>query len=188
MVLHELKLFLEFLGKKAILKSILEDLNYEKPDFEEWYNKIQIAGAPRWPDTELDRIKLCLVFLKHCVDSGRANEHIKIGFNVNGKVKNDYDVNTNIFLDQYFAPLYEYIVNTIEEQSLVLYLLLKFKKRTEWFSRTELFREYTAYRGKREDVLNKKLRQFLFDQGIENPFSEPLSPSGKIDIVAGLEL
>jgi hypothetical protein len=62
MVTHELKLFLEFLSKKPILRAILEELNHGKPDFEEWNRKIEKAKAPLWPETELERIKLCLVF------------------------------------------------------------------------------------------------------------------------------
>lgn len=35
--------------------------------------------------------------------------------------------------------------------------------------------------------MDQALRQYLFDQGIDYPFSTPLSPSGRADVVAGLQ-
>jgi hypothetical protein len=36
-------------------------------------------------------------------------------------------------------------------------------------------------------LLKRELQKFLFDQGIDYPFSEPLSPSGRADLVAELQ-
>lgn len=40
---------------------------------------------------------------------------------------------------------------------------------------------------KGEDVLNRDLRRFLFESGIDYPFSQPRLPGSQVDIVANLE-
>lgn len=36
-------------------------------------------------------------------------------------------------------------------------------------------------------MLTMDLRKFLFDNGLDYPFSEPSSPSGNVDLIYGLE-
>jgi len=41
-VQDELELFFGFLNNTSILKAIMEELHLVKPDFQEWYNKIDL--------------------------------------------------------------------------------------------------------------------------------------------------
>ncbi|MGC1930737.1 MAG: hypothetical protein WA667_17340, partial [Candidatus Nitrosopolaris sp.] len=95
------------------------------------------------------------------------------------------------FLDQFFVPFFNYLTSRIEQQSVVLYLLQKYKARVEWYKSTkeEIFKKYKIEAAQRagEDFLNENLRQYLFEQGINYPFSEAHSPSGRTDIIAGLD-
>lgn len=189
-VIHELTLFFEFLGKRPILKALIHELNENKPNFEEEFKKMQQANRIIWPKTEIQRIKLCLVFLEHCIGSDAPEEHLNIAFNVGHQVKSMTDT-SRFFLNQFFVPFFEYLLGKIEYQSVVLYLLQKYKARVEWYKRTtnDIYGRYTKESESRkgEEFLNELLRQYLFDQGIDYPFSEPRSPSGQTDIIAGLD-
>jgi hypothetical protein len=111
------------------------------------------------------------------------------------------------FVRIYLDPLIDYICDQLNECSLALYLLIKYKTRCEWFYGKEIRSLYEnenpvmseedgqpvdsalkhRKRDFREERLNKDLRKFLFDQGIDSAFLDPLSPSGKADVVALLD-
>jgi len=84
--------------------------------------------------------------------------------------------------------LYHFLVDQVESSSALLYVLLRYKRWTEWF---EAVRLRELYRGEDsnggEAALDVSLRRFLFENGIDYPFSEPASPHGRADIVARLE-
>ena len=66
----------------------------------------------------------------------------------------------------------------------MLYLLWRYKRWAEWFE-AERLRE--VYGSDGENGLDHDLRRFLFESGVDHPFSQPRSPSGQADVVAGLE-
>lgn len=66
----------------------------------------------------------------------------------------------------------------------MLYILLRYKRWVEWFEAERLRRIYSD---DGEDSLDHDLRRFLFESGIDYPYSQPQSPGGRADIVAGLE-
>ncbi|AFY43528.1 hypothetical protein [Nostoc sp. PCC 7107] len=90
----------------------------------------------------------------------------------------------SLFVSQYIDPLVYYIQDKITQFSSVLYLLEKYKQRCEWFSKEELRLMYENNKGRQENVLDKHLRLFLFDQGIDYPFAKVASPSGEADVVS----
>lgn len=93
------------------------------------------------------------------------------------------------FVTRYIDQLVHYISERLDEGTSVLYLLEKYKKRCEWFYKKELIQLYKdqvgteSQKGNQEEALDKDLRKFLFDQGIDYPFSKPSSPSGEADVV-----
>lgn len=90
---------------------------------------------------------------------------------------------SQIFVRKYVDPLVHYLLDQIEAASSVLYIFERYKTRCEWFDKTELRQLYEGSQGSQEHVLDKNLRRFLFDQGIDNPYSTPSSPSGRADVV-----
>ncbi|MEW5858036.1 MAG: hypothetical protein AB1861_11735 [Cyanobacteriota bacterium] len=119
--------------------------------------------------------------------------------------KQSGDTISHNFVRIYLDPLLDYICDQLNEVNLVLYLLIKYKTRCEWFYDKEIRALYEKpitseedgqpvdsaqkprKRDFREERLNKDLRKFLFDQGIDCAFLDPLSPSGKADVVALLD-
>ncbi len=91
------------------------------------------------------------------------------------------------FIIQYIQPITNYIEDVLDESSSVLYLLEKYKIRTENFLRKELLNRYKSLDKSYEQLLEDDLRLYLFDNGIDNPFSTPKSASGRADIVGLLD-
>jgi hypothetical protein len=98
-------------------------------------------------------------------------------------VKRRADAHNRLTKD-FVIPLCDYLLHQIESSSLVLYLLWRYKRWAEWF-KPERLRD--IYNAKGEEGLDRNLRRFLFESGIDYPFSKPRSPRGEADIVGGLE-
>ncbi|MCH4824610.1 hypothetical protein ML462_15660 [Gramella lutea] len=84
-------------------------------------------------------------------------------------------------------PFIQFIADSLENSNSIVYLLEKYKKRTEWFTSERLLNQYTIQTKNYEDSLEEDLRLFLFDQGIDYPFSTPKSKSGRADIVGNID-
>ncbi len=87
----------------------------------------------------------------------------------------------------FVLPIYHLLVDQAKSSSTMLYSLLRYKRWAEWFETTELRGMYRANGDAGERSLDQSLRRFLFESGIDYPFSQPASPRGKVDVVAGLE-
>jgi hypothetical protein len=184
-LVDELKLFFDFLNQHPLLKGLLAELQTNMPNFDEWYKRMSEGRRIFWPSNEKERVRLCLAFLRHCLDSGDEHDPPNIALNT-GWMGTSLSGGAHFFLEQFFMPFYEYLDQRIEEYSSVLYVLEKFKLRTHWFERKYLLDLYNEDTSRGEAALDKFLRRFLFDNGIEYPFSTPASSSGRADIVASL--
>jgi len=81
--------------------------------------------------------------------------------------------------DLFAIPIYHLLIDQLQASSTMVYLLLRYKRWTEWFEVERLRQMYQASEGGGEDALDENLRRFLFESGIDYPFSQPVSPGGK---------
>jgi hypothetical protein len=97
----------------------------------------------------------------------------------------------NPWASQFVHPLFDYIIEMLDEQQLLLSQLIRYSQRAEWFKRQELYEEVKKYKeekadvGERaevEDLLKQDLYCYLHDQGVEF-YIEPYSVHGKIDLL-----
>lgn len=88
----------------------------------------------------------------------------------------------------FVVPLYNYLAHQLEGAGETVHILLRYKRWAEWFE-AERLREIYTLSGERggETGLDRDLRRFLFESGIDYPFSQPRSPGGQADIVAQLD-
>ena len=91
----------------------------------------------------------------------------------------EFNVALDAFRETYLEPFYEFLDESLDQHAAVLSLLLKYKKKVEWFERKQV--SELAIRGER--VLAEHLYAFLFDQGLDFHI-EPQSASGEADLVA----
>jgi hypothetical protein len=116
----------------------------------------------------------------------RINEHGGLVNVIHSTVgpNRDFSASQNRFIETFIDPLVHYLHDMLDESNSTLYLLEKYKKRTEWFMKDQLLEKYkNAASGQNEKVLEDNLRLYLFDQGIDYPFSTPASASGRADII-----
>jgi hypothetical protein len=92
----------------------------------------------------------------------------------------------NQYVEVYIDPIVNYLSDQLDEGSAVLYLLEKYKLRCEWFYKQRLTELYQSNSKTGENKLEEDLRLFLFEQGIDYPFSTPLSASGRADVISML--
>ena len=184
---NEIKMFYDFIESNNILNSILKEIEAVKFDLDKYIddnNRKFPYKSIAYPDNYMDKIALCDAIMKkfmnknfNCLQSQFIN--IISGNNINEKC--------NKIAERYFSPLYEYFCEQVEEYNNILYLLNKYRHRTEWFHKEKLFKAYENDTRRGENILTKDLLEYLYDQGIDFPFSTPLSPSGRADIVVLFE-
>jgi len=99
----------------------------------------------------------------------------------------EYDDQQEKFITEYIRPITDYLEDVLDDSSSILYLLEKYKIRTENFLKKSLLLKYQQLEKSYEQLLEDDLRLYLFDNGVDNPFSTPKSASGRADIVGMLD-
>jgi len=130
--------------------------------------------------TEAEQFGFVYRVVQHCAQQPLANHlgpEIKIGYALSNERKRDEALNH--FREMFLEPLYEYVDDALDQQGAVLSLLVKYKRKVEWFER-EVLAELAAGD---ERTLAKHLYAYLFDQGLDFHV-EPQSISGEADLVA----
>jgi hypothetical protein len=87
------------------------------------------------------------------------------------------------FTRRVVVALCNYLIHQLEVSSSMLYLLWRYKRWAEWFEHQRL---RDVYKAQDELGLSLDVRRFLFEGGVDFPFSEVNVPRGRVDIVAGL--
>jgi hypothetical protein len=167
-----LRAFKQFCDEIPALHHCLAQLPQVPYDFA-WLNK-----SDRWPAGE-EGYAMRWDAINKVVDPGPSGLSL-----VRSQGAMDYKVALPRFTQLFVIPIYDYLVDRLESSSTMLYILLRHKRWAEWF---EAERLRDLYNAEGETGLDCDLRRFLFESGIEYPFSQPESPRGRVDIVAGLE-
>jgi hypothetical protein len=130
--------------------------------------------------TEAEQFGFVYRVVQHCALQPLANHlgpEVKIGHALSNERKHDEALNH--FREIFLEPLYEYVDDALDQQGAVLSLLIKYKRKVEWFER-DVLAELAAGD---ERMLAKHLYAYLFDQGLDFHV-EPQSVSGEADLVA----
>jgi hypothetical protein len=100
--------------------------------------------------------------------------------------RGDQDKKT-VFIKNFVYPILYYLDDRLDKSNSTIYLLEKYKRRTEWFTKRKLFEQYDTAKKNYEQIFEDDLRLFLLDQGVDYPFSTPMSSSGRADIVGEID-
>lgn len=175
-----LKQFWGYLQSDPLFAGILAKLEAESPRLDEQIQEIG-DGFPVF-DTEAEHDAFVFRILSHCASQPlKASPEDDIGQSITGSYKEQDNIDG--FREAVLEPFYEYLDDALDQQVAVLSLLLKYKKRTEWFTREPLRARMEEVSRRAEHVLAMDLYGYLHDQGLE--FSiEPASASGEIDLLS----
>lgn len=180
-IFHSLiKQFWTYLQDDPLFSGILAKLEVDAPRFDEQFQEIDSWESFPEFSTEAEHDAFVFRAMSFCASQPlTASPEFDIGQSLTGAYKNPE--NTDGFREAVLEPFYEYLDDALDQQVAVLSLLMKYKKRTEWFAREALRAEMEAASRRAEHILAMDLYGYLHDQGLD--FSiEPTSASGEIDL------
>lgn len=178
----ELQLFLQFLDNNAYLRTLVCTLERsEEVELKEWKSTFSRRRRATFPPSQAARAKLCLGILRECAYDPEGRVAFNWGVNFS------YETNVNEIIsdlnEAVLDPFVNYLEDRIDDISNVMYLLQRFKLKVEWFGQQDLYQVYLEDTTSGEANLDRTLREALFDGGVDFPFSQPVSPSGRADVV-----
>ena len=185
---NQLKYFLDNLNSIPQLKGLIQESTlkhtFSKDEYEEWSN-----GANYGRSTDIvyqsleNQAAVSFQLLNYVVEGSKSYDlHNLIIFQSSG-----FDKTKNSIIEDYISPIIYFLHEKLDKSNSTIYLLEKYKRRTEWFTKKELFDKYKSAQKGYEQILEDDLRLFLFDQGIDYPFSTPSSASGRADLIGEIE-
>lgn len=176
--------FRTFIQRSPALKAITETIATSDPEFDadEWVSEKFDYQGYAWPETEEKRAKVVWRLINRWADG----ENI---LSLTRSFSSERNINASLrdMVEKTVEPFVEYLQEQIGSASEVLYMLERFTRRLEAFDQDELYEKYTKDTARGEALYDRYLRRFLFDQGIDYPFSQSKSASGEADVVSGLE-
>lgn len=182
----QLNFFIKKIEQEKILHSIIKEAALQFPYDEEKMDKT-LEGMVRRKsptfDSEGQQASFCYnlinyIFLNYGTDSVLSMSFIP---------HSGTSERQSYFIEQYVSPITNYLHDQLDKSNSTIYLLEKYKRRTEWFKKDTLYNQYQAAEKSYEQILEDDLRLFLFDQGIDFPFSTPKSTSGRADIIGAID-
>jgi hypothetical protein len=183
-IANHLAIFFRFCEEVPAIRDI-DEMIEGRFDDESWSRGWISNGpgpAPVFPNEDLEKVSLCRSVLRKVAKNGQGE-----AFQICNRLKpSNPNEGVKRLKDWFFLPLYQYIDERLGDGGELLYLLEKFKVRCEAFERERLYGAYESDTHRGEATLDSLLRLFLFDQGVDYPFSTPRSASGRADIVAQL--
>ena len=178
----ELLYLLQFLDGNQYTRSLLNELEVSTAvDFEQWVSEQGIRNV-QFPHSEAGRAKVCYGILKRCASDNNGEEWVRWTRAFSSET--NFDAKFRDLTEAVVDPFVNFLHDQIDDGGNILYLLERFKLKTEWFRREELYGLYQGDTSVGESSLDQELRASLFEGGVDYPFSQPSSPSGKADIVA----
>jgi hypothetical protein len=182
---HQFKYFLNNLSSKKQLAGILKEIsNLHKYDCEllaTIHNQISSGTEMNFESLE-HQAAFCYQFLRYF--TGEYSYDIHQYSLVPGS---NFEQSKSNLIEEYISPIIYVLHDRLDKSSSVIYLLEKYKRRTEWFTNKNLLEQYNSASANYEQILEDDLRLFLFDQGIDYPFSTPSSASGRADIIGEID-
>lgn len=175
-----LKQFWGFVINQPLLYGIIQELDLKSNIVIDDVEKILSAESSFIFDSEEKHILISYLLIKKCSESN----NIQIEINISKKYTSEKDTGNIliVFVRHFISPLFFYFDERLFDGSYMLFLLLKYKHKCEWFRRNQLYEKWSENTKYGEKILAFNLYEYLYDNGVE--FSiEPSSASGKADMV-----
>lgn len=175
----------QFIHSTPQISGIIDMLIVLLPDYED--TALKIIDAPRRESksyeftSELEEVVCAYYIIDKCIKYENCELLKKVLKMYRGA--NDPDLQLPTFKIKYIRPLYNYLDDKLEDDSNLLYLLVKYKQGCEWFRKNSLSLLWSNNTTMGEKLLAYDLYQFLHSHGIK--FSiEPSSASGRVDLIS----
>lgn len=180
---NQLKFLINNLENNKILFGFIQEaiLKYKLTEDElDKYNSFNKVFAPPTFIDELQQVSFCYSTLKYYFQQFEIQ-------GVDRCFSGDFEILKAKFIENLITPIIYYLQDKLDKSNSTIYLLERYKRRTEWFTSEELKMKYELANEKYEEIFQDHLSLFLFDNGIDYVFSTPKSNSGRADIIASIE-
>ncbi|HEX6341381.1 hypothetical protein [Umezawaea sp.] len=175
----------DFILKSPALRAIVEQLEHSLPELDatKWVADNFDYHNHKWPNSEQGRAKVVWHMLRSFADGSVDPLQISHSFS------NERNINASVreMTEQVMEPFVEYLEERLGTESETLYLLERLKQRIERFDSDELFARYEADTAHGEDIYDRYIQKFLFDQGADHVIAKPRTASGEADVVSNLD-
>lgn len=179
---HQLKFLFNEFNSNSQIKSLLLDISSKYGQTEDELSKsLNSRQRDLFFENNEHRATYSFQLLKYFLSLG--GNILTYGFFTAGNVEERKER----IIEDYISPIMYYLHDSLDKSNSTIYLLERYKKRTEWFTKSKLYAAYSSADKSYEQILEDDLRLFLFDQGIEYPFSTPKSASGRADVIGEIE-
>lgn len=175
-----LRAFRDYSLRTSPIANLIMELPKASFNFDlDWQN-----AASQWPDREMERLAIFWDAITQICERGPGyfykawKQFGESNFGASSVEK---------VTKRFVQPLYNFIVYQLESTNATLHILLRYKRWVEWFEGDRLRQIYQTADKDGESKLDEDLRRFLFESGIDYPFSKPRHPRGEPDVVAQLE-
>lgn len=177
---HNVRYFLEWAESTPVVAGLLGAIRRSEPslDPQQWRSADVTHTEVRWPRTELGRSKVVLWMLEQAAVSPEHGWQVAMAFSH----ENHFDGALRDFNDVVVEPFIDYLDERLAAETDLLYLFERYKRRVLWFEQERLWELYSTDTSRGESIYDRDLRLFLFEQGVDFPFSQVRSPSGQADI------
>lgn len=179
----------DFVQRTARFRAIFDVLKASSPDFDadEWI-QTKVFGVREtcheWPGSEQQKLRVLLRILELVATNEDCNP---VGIGQVFTYSSNLDHSVQAFTKHVVYPLADYLQARLAAASEILHQLERMRRQVEWFEQDRLFEAFSANRSQGEGVYDRHVRQFLFAEGVDYPFSQPASASGKADVIAGID-
>lgn len=195
---HEIRLVTDWIDKQPALHAILAEAERAEPGLNPaalvslfTNDQTGLKGGFRWPSrTEDGRAFIIWQFMRHIAaqDSDEIDSaDLTYDYGQVVSYSSGPDDVWHDLAERILRPLFDYLSEHVGEESSILYVLERYVHLVEWFDRKDLHARAKQDPRKAEEVYDAHLRRFLFDEGINMPFSQAKSASGESDVLTDLD-
>lgn len=173
--------FWNYLHAQPLLTGILAKLKAEAPSYSDELKALVENQLPPKFAHEADVSNFALRVIEHCASVpvggyGEVQPEVELSIrHGQGKMGPALDW----FRANFLQPLCDVVDESLDQQRVVLSVLIRYKKKVEWFEREQVL----ALSAKGERTLVSHLYSYLHDQGMDFHI-EPQSVSGISDLVS----
>lgn len=178
---YMLKQFWGFLQSQPLITGVMDHLESTMSRINEEVEPIFSQQSGIVFEKEIENAAACYFVLKRCAES--SNNHVEIDVGASYSNESKFNDVLESFKDIFLEPFYDYLDEHLDEARAVLALIIKYKKRCEWFKRQELLDAWLEKTSKGEKTLALDMYEYLFQQGLDF-YIEPSSVSGEVDLIS----
>ncbi len=182
---NQLKFFFDFIENNKLLYGLLKEANHKYKFEKTFFDNLDKSEG--YFDVEFkspaEQAAYSYQLIQHCVSIvgfSKINQNYYYGIG-------EYNAQEIVIIENIITPIIYFFHDVLNKSNSTTYLLEKYKRRVEWFTKSSLIDKYKCATKNYEDILEEDLKLFLFDQGIDYPFSTPKSASGRADIIGAID-